>query len=257
MKRILTIAVGVLALVVVAVGAVGASAVSAQEDEQAGAGPWWPPRLPRMGRFGSIDFKALLADALGITTDELASAHEQAREMALEQAIEEGIITQEQADKIEARKQLATYIDRKALLAEAMGMTAEELAAALADEGNLADLMEERGLEAAAVFETVKVGLADALSEAVADGVITQEQADRILSADTMRGLLEWQRGGRRRMPRSRRFGALMDRERFEGQWFGPLDDDATDTGFAPPLWIPKVGEGSFRWLSPEGDGDL
>lgn len=246
MKRTLAIGIGVLVLALVAFGAGGASAVLAQEDEQASTGPWWPPRMRKLG---DIDFKALLAEALGITTDELTSAQEQAREMALEQAIEEGIITQEQADRIlsgdqaEARKELSTYIDRQALLAEAMGMTEEELKEALADVGNLADVMEQKGLEADDVYEAVRAGLADALSEAVADGVITQEQADRILSADTMRGLLEWQHGGRRRMPRSRGFGAPMDREGFERRWRDLSDEDTTDTRFGSPLWIPRASD--------------
>jgi hypothetical protein len=50
----------------------------------------------------TIDPDALLADALGITTDELAAARVEAQDLALAAAVEDGRLTQEQADQMKA-----------------------------------------------------------------------------------------------------------------------------------------------------------
>jgi PAS domain-containing protein len=124
---------------------------------------------------GKIDEEALLADALGITVDELRSAREKANQAAIDQAIAEGIITQEQADQMLARKNLHSYLDRNALLAKALGIPVEDL------EGKtLSDLMGERDLDAAALREKLAEARKEALAQAVKDGVITLEQADQI-----------------------------------------------------------------------------
>jgi formaldehyde-activating enzyme involved in methanogenesis len=127
-----------------------------------------------------IDEQALLAEALGITVEELQTAREKANEAAIAQAIEEGIITQEQADQMLARKDLMSYLDRDALLAKALGMTAEELQAAYGEGKSLPDLMAEQELDAATVRENLQAAYAEAIAQAVEDGVITQEQADEM-----------------------------------------------------------------------------
>ena len=52
---------------------------------------------------GDVDHSQRLADALGITVDELEAAQESAHEAAIAQAIEDGGITQEQADEMQAQ----------------------------------------------------------------------------------------------------------------------------------------------------------
>jgi hypothetical protein len=122
------------------------------------------------GMFGltgtTIDPNALLADALGITTDELAAARVEAQSLALAAAVEAGDITQEQADQQQAEQALKSYLD-------------------------------EQGYESQVqtLYETL-------VQQAVQAGVITQEQADTILSDSSlghfggMRGL-DGGRGGR------------------------------------------------------------
>jgi polyhydroxyalkanoate synthesis regulator phasin len=61
-----------------------------------------------------------LADALGISVAELEQAQEQANEALINQAIEDGTITQEQADLMQAGKALRDY------LPEAMAHAFEE-----------------------------------------------------------------------------------------------------------------------------------
>ena len=102
------------------------------------------------GMFGladdTIDMDALLADALGVTADELNAARVEAQALALAAAVESGRITQEQADQMKARQALQTY-------------------------------MQEQGFgdQMRSLYESL-------VQQAVQAGVITQEQADAILS---------------------------------------------------------------------------
>jgi formaldehyde-activating enzyme involved in methanogenesis len=93
----------------------------------------------------SIDFEALLADALGITIEELQAAHDEVFAARLAEMVEAGVMTQEQADLIVARKAVQDYIDTE----------------------SISDMLQ-------AAYE-------DAVAQALADGVITQEQADQML----------------------------------------------------------------------------
>jgi len=155
-------------------------------------------RAPKGAANDTIDENALLASALGITADELQAARETANQAAIEQAIAEGLITQEQADAIQARKTLMTYLNRETLLAKALGMTVEELQAAHADGETLTTLMSEKGLDAAAVRERLQTAYAEALAQAVEDGVITQEQADEMSRNGYGFGMMPFERRGRR-----------------------------------------------------------
>lgn len=137
-------------------------------------------RGPRGVTNDTIDENALLAQALGITVEELDAAREAANQAAIAQAVAEGIITQEQADQMLARRNLQSYLDRDVLLAKALGMTVEELQAAYADGKTLSTLMEEKGLDAATVRQALQAAYTEAIAQAVADGVITQEQADQM-----------------------------------------------------------------------------
>jgi ribosomal protein S20 len=140
-------------------------------------------RRPPMGvAGGKIDEEGLLAAALKVSVGELQAAREEANQAAIAQAVEEGIITQEQADEMLARKNLQSYLERDALLAKALDMSVEELKAAYAGGETLSMLMSERGLDAATVRERLQTAYDQALEQAVSDGVITQEQADEMQS---------------------------------------------------------------------------
>ena len=151
-----------------------------------------------------------LAEALGITVDELTAAREQAKTAALEQAVADGLITQAQADEILSGDKPASLgrwsnwlsengIDYQAYLAEALGITVEELQAARAEafianvnqavaDGTItqekADLILGRyALAQDSNFQsTMQTAFEAAVNQAVADGVITQAQADQILA---------------------------------------------------------------------------
>jgi len=151
-----------------------------------------------------------LANALGITVDELSAAYQTAQEAAIQQAVDAGLITQAQADELLSRGTAFPFggrwqgwlsqngIDYEALLADALGISADELQAAYAEafttridqavaDGQLtqeqADLM--KGRYALANSESFQSALQSAfeaaVNQAVAEGVITQAQADLIL----------------------------------------------------------------------------
>lgn len=151
-----------------------------------------------------------LATALGITVEELQTATQKAAEAALKQAVEEGLITQAQADEMAARQGdlpfggrmfgwlQAKGIDFQAHLAEALGISVSELQAAYqkaaqialqraVDEGRItqeqADLMQARqALFSSETFQNaMQEAFKNAVQQAVQAGVITQAQADLIL----------------------------------------------------------------------------
>ena len=185
---------------------------------------------------GKIDGQALLAEALGISVEELQAARETANQAAIAQAIEEGIITQEQADQMQARKDLHNYIDPQALLTEALGISVEDLQAARDEGKTLTDLLAENDLDAATVRDNLKAAHEKALAQAVEDGVITQEQADEM---QTGRGFFpggmgrrDFDRGGMRGkgfVPEGFEPGEMPHRDGFRGRFPG-MPGRGTDT---------------------------
>jgi len=115
-----------------------------------------------MGGFlgGQIDFEALLAEELGITTDALRAARTEAHTTAIANAVAAGDLTQEQADLMLARFALRN--------SEAF-------------QNNMTSAYQE------------------AINQAVEDGTLTQAQADALLSDLESNGLFGG-RGGFGRM---------------------------------------------------------
>ncbi len=149
-----------------------------------------------------------LADELGITLEALEAAHLEARDAMIDQAVADGLLTQEQADALQdeslgsVRHFPRSPYDMDEYLANALGITVDELEAAkdqlqadrlaaAVEAGYLtqeqADMMlaqqavkeyfDRDGLDAAAQA-TAEQAIADAL----ADGAITQAQADALLA---------------------------------------------------------------------------
>jgi hypothetical protein len=69
------------------------------------------------------------------------------------------------------------------LLAEALGMTEEELYAAQTSGQTVAEIAATRGIDLADVVAAVVAPRAERLAQSVADGYLTQEQADAMLAA--------------------------------------------------------------------------
>jgi len=224
---------GVLALMLGLIGSVALAQTATPEAEtptQEETTPEWGSRFRGFGRFGGNgNWLENLAEALGITVDELEDAQQQAYAASVADAVAAGQITQEQADQILARHALKSYIDRQAILAAALGMSVDDLEAALADDQSIVDLMVERGIDSATLQTNARAAYETAVRQAVADGVITQAQADEILAGD---GFNLFGRGGFG----GHRGGHHGGRGGFHGfvEPSFPDDDGAntTDTGF-------------------------
>ena len=153
--------------------AVGATAAYTQvQTASAAAGDSPVTHRGWGGPVGSGDQDTLLAEALGISVEELQSAQLAAQEAALAEAVDTGLLTQEQADMLAERAGgffgrkgfglrggLDTGIDYQALLAAELGISVDELQTA------------QQAAQAAG------------LEQAVEDGLITAEQAELIHEA--------------------------------------------------------------------------
>lgn len=169
--------------------------------------------MPGMGRGGGFPggySDTDLADALGITVDQLTTARQKAYSSALAQAVEKGLITQAQADELTTNGAAFPFgnrwdswlsqngIDFDSLLADALGITVDKLQTAYIQAYNAAvdqavtdgkltseqaDLIKgQYALRLNKNFQTsMQTAYTAAVQQAVKDGVITQTQADLIL----------------------------------------------------------------------------
>lgn len=152
-----------------------------------------------------------VAEALGISIDELTDAKTEAVGKAIDQALDLDLITQEEADELKAEESSSRrgllkllndeemdQLDYYSFLFDALGITEEayfaaidtleqtKLAEAVAD-GTLTQedadaIAGQRALLGNSKFtESIKAAYEDAIAEALDDGTITQEQADALL----------------------------------------------------------------------------
>lgn len=138
-----------------------------------------------------------VASKLGIAREDLEKAVTEARQEVADQAVEDGAIDQDQADRI-TEGPLGSFgfhpmgprgghrghpgpsgcPGNQEALADELGMTADELAAEIEAGKTLDEIAEEKGVDLAAVrLEALKADLA----AKVEAGEITQEQADWLL----------------------------------------------------------------------------
>ena len=128
------------------------------------------------------NYSSLLAEELGITVEELQAAHQAANGAALEQLVDEGILSEEQAENAKATAALGAYLDRASLTAEALGMSGEALEAAVEAGKSLPEILDDRGTDRATFRGNLAAARQAAIDQAVAEGAITQDQADQLQS---------------------------------------------------------------------------
>ena len=170
MKRLLMI---VAAVVVLAVGAVavGGAATSAQDSD---------------GSLGT--FLGRVAERLGISEEELDTAIDGARSESIDEAVAEGRLTEEQAERaresgfpLRARFRGAgehkSYVTEAA--AQVLGMSQEELKE-LKESNSLAEIVEAQDMTVEDFKADLLIQLQALLDSDVTDGTLSQEQADRI-----------------------------------------------------------------------------
>lgn len=126
------------------------------------------------------DDQRFLADALGITVDELEAARAEAAVTMIDNAVANGDITAEEGELMKARIALSQYIDKEAVVADVLGVSTAELDAAKGDRDALAQLVEDAGLTEDEFRTEMEAAISAAIDEAVEAGVITAEQAEQI-----------------------------------------------------------------------------
>jgi len=205
MKRFWKVAAVVAVVVVLGTAAVAAVAVA--QEGTAGV----KDRLTDLGQ----QFKETVAGILGISVEEYDTALNQARDQVLDKAVEEGSLTQSQADRIRQRADegfgpgmMGNGIGRGmmgggfgrgmmgdsqdsliAVAAGKLGMTVDELQTQLQDGKTVADLASEKGVDLKTIVDAFMATRQETLSQAVTDGKITQAQADQMLT--NMREMVE------------------------------------------------------------------
>jgi AraC-like DNA-binding protein len=176
-RKILIVAAAALSLglVVVALGAAGGQA-------QEGDGP-----------FGS--FLSKVADKLGVSEDELRTAIDEARDETIDEAVEDGRLTEEEAERLKERDGLfppfgfGPFVCHRVggFLLEAadtvLDADADAIKEQLRDGSSLAEIAEAEGMSVdefkAAFLEQIKAQLNEKVAE---NEHFTQEMADNIYS---------------------------------------------------------------------------
>ncbi|MFC1936148.1 hypothetical protein ACFLYP_00625 [Chloroflexota bacterium] len=142
-----------------------------------------------------------IAAEAGIEGEALAAMMEEAHQAALAAAVEQGLITEEEAQQFQqggfgqggpqgnggigGDQPLAEYME--AAIAEALGISAEELAARIEAGERLPDIAADLGIVEGDLGELMEGARLAALDQALADGAITQEQYDQFQEFDGQR----------------------------------------------------------------------
>jgi hypothetical protein len=190
--------VGIVTLVAI-LGAVGLSAVAYAQDEDV-ASPF-----DFVGRF-----KDALAGILGISVDEYDAAVEQAQGQVVDEAVADGWLTEEQAELMAWRMAQAPDSGMRGMdlgfgrlamehgiggmgdnlvsvAADQLGLSLTELLTELQAGKSIAEVAEEKGVDTQTIIDAYVAELKADLDEAVADGDMTQTQADYALEQAQVR----------------------------------------------------------------------
>lgn len=162
---------------------------------------------PGLGDDGSGSYDEALAEALGISADDLTAAYKTAYQAAIEQAVEDGDLTEDQAQRLLDRLDLSdnfhfgfgrhgigSSLDE--YLADALSISVDELAAArleanqtiiqgAVDAGDLtqdeADLLLGQQAIQSYLADAMTTAYENAVQQALEDGAITEAQAQLLL----------------------------------------------------------------------------
>jgi hypothetical protein len=185
------------------------------------------------GLGSSEDQQAIINDAakrLGVEPNELENALEEALEARLDEAVQAGRLTEEQATELKERLQSGTLplfggrgpghhgfgIHGPGLLdaaASFLGLSEAELREQLADGKSLAEVAEAEGKSVDGLKSALLAEAKETLDEAVADDRLTDAQRDEALERleERLDDLVERSGFGPRGGPRPARFGGGPD----------------------------------------------
>lgn len=184
--------VGVLgAVALFAAGFVGVIAIGPAQAEEGASGAVNAVR----SFFGGEKMDEKIAAKLGVTVEQLRQARIEARDEILQEAIAAGRLTQEQADRMRSGgfrgmggphgprggHGQAFYIQLNVheIAAQTLNLTPEALRAELRQGKSLAQVASERGVARDVLKNAIVGAHREAINQALANGRITQEQADR------------------------------------------------------------------------------
>ncbi|MBI5289436.1 MAG: hypothetical protein HY873_10750 [Chloroflexi bacterium] len=194
--NIKTTLLGAAAATGIIAGTLGVATQAAAQEPGADS----TPTAERQSARGN--FLARVAEKLGISAEQLQQAIRDAANDTVDEALANGRITQEQADKAHERinsgKGLRGFFERRhdrrehrrdlvrhAIVqssATALNMTVEELRAELQAGNSIADVANEQGVSLDTVKAQITSDAEAKLDELVANGKLTQEKADEALA---------------------------------------------------------------------------
>ncbi len=215
MKRLLIVAAAV-AVLGLAVVTIGGAVTSAQEGD---------------GPIGS--FLSKVADKLGVSEDELKTAIDEARDETIDEAVAEGRLTEEQAERLrEGGFTFNRRLHRAGghilnAAADVLEMEKDDLVVELREGNSLADVAAAQGIDVDSFKAQLLAEVQTDIDAKVADGTITQEQADQLSEGleERIDNIVNAQLGeGGFGGPGHRHGG-------FGGPWHAPLDEAEEASG--------------------------
>lgn len=148
-----------------------------------------------------------MADALGITVEQYRAAQMEAAKAALQQALNQGRITEQQyQDRLAWLQVKYNYLQPEQLIAQALGIQVEDVYTACETGQTLQDLLSQHGLDILTFRQKLEDAATQQVLKALQDGVVTQEQLARVAS---------WGMG-------LGKFGKGPRLGRGWGRWYGP-----------------------------------
>jgi polyhydroxyalkanoate synthesis regulator phasin len=233
MRKVLAVA-GIAALVAV-LGVVAIGAVAYAQDDGEG------------GRFDfGARFREAIAGVLDISVEEYDAAVLAAQQQVVDEALAEGALTEEQAERMQERfekglgprawdrgfmrppmdkcprglRRDGGFMGRGGMsiagaVTELLDLTPRELLAELQEGKTLAEVAEEKGVDRQDILDTVQEQIEETLAKAVDNGRLTQEQADEMLqrAMDKAEEQLDstWEGRFPGRFPKDRRPGRMRE----------------------------------------------
>ncbi len=122
-----------------------------------------------------------LAQALSISPEALDEARWTAFLTTLDDAVAEGVLAQQAADRLVAQAVIRQSATRDELIAAGLGITVDELSAARDEGKTVPQLVDELGLDATTIGQNLAAFLEELFLQAADDGLISEQRAERIL----------------------------------------------------------------------------
>jgi polyhydroxyalkanoate synthesis regulator phasin len=153
---------------------------------------------------------ARVAAHLGVTEQQLVDAFKAARLEMLDEAVAAGKISPEDAEQVRQRIEESQGLGLGprgwrihalggivSSVAETLDMTPREIAQDLRQGQSLAEIGQAKGVATDTLRSAILTAADEKLDQAVADGKLTQDQADKIMTrlTDNIDKILNWKRG--------------------------------------------------------------